>query len=127
MRNRLERRYGFGHLHFITCSCYRRMPLLSSRRARDELLKILGEARDRFDFGLLGFVVMPEHIHLLMSEPNAGNPSEVMAVLKQRVSRALRRKRKRAHAAQIHLWNEPPLGRYARFWQRRFSRPPSIT
>jgi hypothetical protein len=33
---------------------------------------------------------MPEHIHLLVSEPNAGNPSEVMAVLKQRVSRALR-------------------------------------
>lgn len=58
--------------------------MLASRRARDKFLKILGEVRDHYDFGLFGFVVMPEHIHLLISEPNAGNPSEVMAVLKQR-------------------------------------------
>lgn len=96
------------------------MPLLASRRARDTFLKILGEVRDRYDFGLFGFVVMPEHIHLLISEPNAGNPSEVMAVLKQRVSRALRRKGKRAHAGQIHLWNEPPLGRLRAFLAAAF-------
>ena len=28
MKNKLERRYGFSDLHFITFSCYRRMPLL---------------------------------------------------------------------------------------------------
>jgi RHS repeat-associated protein len=38
MKNRLERRYGFGHLHFITCSCYRRLPLFRSVRRRDLLL-----------------------------------------------------------------------------------------
>jgi len=31
MKNRLERRYGMGHLHFITCSCYRRRPLLGPK------------------------------------------------------------------------------------------------
>lgn len=34
MKSRLERRYGFGHLHFIIFSCYRRMPLLASPHAR---------------------------------------------------------------------------------------------
>ncbi len=29
MKRRLERRYGLHHLHFITCSCYPRMPLLA--------------------------------------------------------------------------------------------------
>src|SRR5580700_5525109 len=77
----LERRYGTGQLHFITCSCYRRMPSL-------------GTARERYDFALLGYVVMPEHIHLLISEPRIGTPSTVMQVLKQCVSRTMRRKRR---------------------------------
>lgn len=119
-KNRLERRYGFGHLHFITCSCYRRMPFLASARARDRFLKILNEVRKTQDFGLLGFVVMPEHIHLLISEPNKGTPSDAMAVLKQRVSRALRGKKGKRHARQGRLWDEPEMGRYQRFWQRRF-------
>lgn len=95
MRRRLERRYDLGHLHFITCSCYRRMPLLDAAKARDRFLKILSEVRERFDFALWGFVVMPEHIHLLISEPAIGDPSAVMKALKQRVSRALRGKKKR--------------------------------
>ncbi|MGH9737267.1 MAG: transposase [Candidatus Acidiferrales bacterium] len=86
-RHKLERRYGLGHLHFITCSCYRRLPFFASERRRDVFLKILQEVRDRYDFALLGYVVMPEHIHLLISEPNIGTLSLVMQVLKQRVSR----------------------------------------
>jgi len=86
----LERRYGQGHLHFITWSCYRRFPLLSSAGSRDLFVQILGEVRDRYGFALVGYVVMPEHIHLLISEPKTGTPSTVLQVLKQRVSRQLR-------------------------------------
>jgi putative transposase len=120
MKNRLERRYGWGDLHFITCSCYRRLPLLGTSRARDTLLKILGEVRGRYDFGLFGYVVMPEHIHLLISEPNIGNPSRAMKSLKIRVSRALRRKRKKTSAGQMRLWDEPPARRHPHFWQPRY-------
>jgi len=68
----LRRYYGQKHLHFITCSCYRRLPLLGPVRARNAFVKILGEVRSRFDFALVGYVVMPEHIHLLMGEPAKG-------------------------------------------------------
>ena len=88
----LRRRYGLRHLHFITCSCYRRLPLFASARAKNLFVKILGEVRDRYGFALAGYVVMPNHIHLLISEPAKGTPSTVMQVLKQRVSRRLRRK-----------------------------------
>jgi putative transposase len=64
----LRRRYGLRHLHFITCSCYRRLPLFSLARAKNLFVKILGEVRDRQEFALVGYVVMPEHIHLLISE-----------------------------------------------------------
>ncbi|HYB60926.1 MAG TPA: transposase [Methylomirabilota bacterium] len=121
MKKRLERRYGLGHLHFITFSCYRRLPLLGAERARDEFLRILNEIRDRYGFALLGYVVMPEHVHLLISEPSVGNPSVVMRLLKQRVSRALRGKRsKRVRATQLTFWDDPPENLPPRFWQRRF-------
>ncbi len=88
----LERRYGQGHLHFITCSCHRRLPLLISAGSRNLFVQILGEVRDRYGFALVGYVVMPEHIHLLMSEPKKSTPSTLLQVLKQRVSRQLRRR-----------------------------------
>lgn len=121
-KRRLERRYGFGHLHFITCSCYRRMPLLATERARNVFVKVLNEVRERYDFALLGYVVMPEHIHLLISEPKVGTPTTVMQVLKQRVSRAmlLRQRRKRSPSGQMRLWKDPPFKRRPHSWQRRF-------
>jgi RHS repeat-associated protein len=38
---------------------------------------------------VIGYVIMPEHIHLLLSEPEVGTISTVMQVLKQRTARAL--------------------------------------
>ena len=56
--SRLQRFYGAGHLHFITCSCYRRMPLLRSARRRDRFLTIVEQARKRYRFVVVGYVVM---------------------------------------------------------------------
>ncbi len=73
----LKRYYGKGHLRFITFSCYRRLPQLKTVRARDIFVQELGKVRDETGFRLLGYVVMPEHVHLLMSEPKRGMPSMV--------------------------------------------------
>jgi putative transposase len=117
----LTRRYGQGHLHFITCSCYRRLPLLGSVRSRNILVQILGEVRDRYGFALVGYVVMPEHIHLLISEPAKATPSTVLQVLKQQVSRRMRRKpRRRSSAAQLSLRFDRADHSLPQFWQPRF-------
>ena len=116
--NKLIRHYGRGHLHFITFTCYRRLPLLRSVRARNIFVPILGEVRDRYGFSLLGYVIMPEHIHLLVSEPARGNPSVVLQVLKQRVSRRLRHKR-RALTHQLTLNFAIGGDSLPRFSQRR--------
>ncbi|MGH9739256.1 MAG: transposase, partial [Candidatus Acidiferrales bacterium] len=44
------------------------------------------EVRKEYGFKLVGYVVMPEHVHLLISEPARGNPSTVLKMLKQRAS-----------------------------------------
>jgi putative transposase len=87
----LKRYHDKGHLHFITFSCYRRLPLLKTVRARHVFLKKLGKVRGEMGFHLLGYVVMPEHVHLLMSEPKQGTPSTVLQKLKMRVARKLRK------------------------------------
>jgi REP element-mobilizing transposase RayT len=97
----LHRTYGAHHLHFITCSCYRRLPFLRTARTRDRFLSILEETRQRYSFVVVGYVVMPEHIHLLITEPEVGTPSTVMQVVKQRSARALLPKKKRADRASV--------------------------
>ncbi len=115
----LKRYYGAGYLHFITSSCYQRRALLGSSRRRDLFLEILEQVRRRYRFVVVGYVVMPEHFHLLLSEPERGNPSVVMQVLKQRFARRmLRRLRARAPLAQGLLWGNALEAGH--IWQRRF-------
>ena len=61
MPSGLHRTYGAHHLHFITCPCYRRLPFLSTARSRDLFLSILEKTRQRYQFVVVGYVVMPEH------------------------------------------------------------------
>jgi putative transposase len=102
-------------LHFITCSCYQRRAWLGSARRRDLFLRLLEETRVKYHFVVLGYVVMPEHFHLLISEPQVGDPSKVMQIVKQRFAqRVLRRGRK--ITAQRLLFE----GQATHVWQARF-------
>jgi len=120
MRHPLKRHYGQGDLHFVTFSCYRRRPLLRTIRARDRFVKILDEIRRRHEFRLVGYVVMPEHVHLLLGEPAKKDPSKILQVLKQKVARALLKKRRRGTNGQLSLPFESSTREEAHFWQRRF-------
>ena len=116
----LRRYYGKGDLHFITFSCYRRLPLLKSARARDVFVRELATLRDELEFRLVGYVVMPEHVHLLVSEPRKGTPSTVLHQLKLRVSRKLRKRRRSVQARQMCLPFEGSGEPARAFWQARF-------
>ena len=116
----LERRYGHHHLHFVTFSCYRRLPLLGSKRARNVFVKVLGEVRAKFGVAVLGYVVMPEHVHLLITEPPNSTPSRFLQVLKQRVSRELRKRRQKRAEGQLSLYFDSRPVALPHFWQPRF-------
>ncbi|MBE3134509.1 MAG: transposase, partial [Acidobacteria bacterium] len=55
-----------GHAHFLTFSCVNRWPLLSNDRTRAWLVEAIETARRRREFDLYAFVIMPEHVHLLV-------------------------------------------------------------
>jgi len=116
---RLHRYYGAGYLHFITTSCYRRRALLGSPRKRDLFLNVLESVRKRYRFVVVGYVVMPEHVHLLLSEPERGDPSRVMQAIKQGFARrVLRKQRTQRDARQESLWSA--AHDVDHIWQRRF-------
>jgi putative transposase len=119
LRNPLVRYYGRGDLHFVTFSCYRRKPYLGTRRCRDRFVRIPDQVRARWEFALIGYVVMPEHVHLLMGEPGKGDLFKVLQVLKQRTSRILRGTTRKA-GGQLSLRFADAPDDLAHFWQRRF-------
>jgi len=116
MRGKLQRYYGAGHLHFITCSCYRRQPLLGTPRRRDLFLAVLERVRRRYSFVVVGYVVMPEHVHLLISELQDKNPSAVMQALKLGFARRVLASGKRRNPAQASFFDHT----HKHIWQKRF-------
>jgi hypothetical protein len=79
MPTNLYRYYVSGYSHFINTSCYQRRPLLDTSQSPDLFLKVLEQIRQRHQFVVVGYVVMPERVHLLFSEPERGNLSLVLA------------------------------------------------
>jgi putative transposase len=86
----LKRFQEYGSLHFLTFSCYRREPLLNNPWAYNLFECELEAIRKRYRFAVLGYVLMPEHVHLLVSEPAKAKLSVALQVLKQVTSRKLK-------------------------------------
>ena len=74
----LKRFYGSGDLHFITFSCYRRRQFLAQASRREMFLRALEKTAHDYQLTVIGYVVMPEHVHLLVSEPERADLSTVI-------------------------------------------------
>jgi len=117
MPSGLHRNQQTQDLHFITFSCYRRQPKLDHSLTKEVFECALEATRLRYGLCVIGYVVMPEHVHLLLSEPSCPTQArigiewatrlqhyalaDVLKSLKQGVSRRL-------------------LGNGEHFWQKRY-------
>ena len=86
MTQGLRRYQETGDLHFVTFSCFHRKAFLASPEARDLFEKALETMRVRYDFFVSGYVVMPEHVHLLVSEPRLAVLAKALQALKLSVA-----------------------------------------
>ncbi len=87
MPSRLKRYQQTRNLHFITFTCYHWRPNLSVPSTCDLFEEMLEQTRRLYRFFVTGYVVMPEHVHLLVSEPERRTLSVALQALKQSVSR----------------------------------------
>jgi len=86
MTTGLVRYQKTGDLHFIPFSCYQRRPYLTSASARNLFQHSLETMRVRYDFFVSGYVLMPEHVHLPISEPKRAVLSTAIQALKLSVT-----------------------------------------
>jgi len=89
-------------LHFITFSCFHRLPLLETPRIKETFEVVLEQLRARHEARIYAYVLMPEHVHLLINEPPQILLAQFLKALKQMTSRKLR-------------------GQRSQFWQTRYS------
>ena len=99
---KLVRYQQYGCFHFLTFSCYRRQALMTREGAFAVFERELEAVRVRYGFVVAGYVLMPEHVHLLVGEPHRSSLSVALQVLKQQTSRKLKQREE------------------AQFWQRRY-------
>ena len=85
----LRRFQQSGQSHFITFCCYHRRRSLTTLESRKTLEIALERVRRSFRLRVYGYVVMPEHVHLLVSEPERGTLADALKSLKQGVARRL--------------------------------------
>ena len=110
MPRNLKRYYGRGDYHFVTFSCYRRLPQLGAARRHDWFLSLLERVRQQYRFAVLGYVIMPEHVHLLLSEPAYKTLSVAIKALKPSMARRMfGRLPWRVNRAQGELFAPPSL------------------
>lgn len=101
MPSSLKRFQESGQTHFVTFCCYHRARFLSSDGSGEVFEEALERVRCRFELYVYGYVVMPEHVHLLLTEPQRATLADALKSLKQGVSRRL-------------------IGESEHFWQKRY-------
>jgi putative transposase len=97
----LKRFQKAASLHFITFSCFRRLPLLDAPGAMETAAAVLEQTRARHQARVYAYVLMPEHVHLLVNEPPQIVLAQFLKALKQITSSRLR-------------------GSREKFWQERY-------
>jgi putative transposase len=85
----LKRYQTFGHDHAINFSCFHHLPYLNSPTSRDIFERSLEQTRLKYNFEIYAYVVMPDHVHLLLSEPEIEPLSKAIQALKVSVSKQL--------------------------------------
>jgi putative transposase len=87
MPSHLKRFQQTKDIHFLTFSCHDRLPYLATAVACDLFEHTLEQMRRRYVFHVFGYVIMPEHVHMLVSEPGRGLLDSAIQALKTSVSK----------------------------------------
>jgi putative transposase len=102
----LRRFQESGQSHFVTFSCYHRQPYFATAEVVDLFIHCLEDMRRRFELCVYGYVVMPEHVHLLLSEPPRAKLADAIHYLKLSFAKRVR--------------NLRSPGQPGTFWQKRY-------
>src|SRR5437868_11825294 len=128
MTRGLRRFHQSRQTHFLTISCYHRRAKFNSPETCDLFLACLEKMRLRFEMRIYGYVVMSEHVHLLVSEPDRKTLADAMHFLKLSFAKRLKSivpmvPQVRGRSVAANLGQTQPrecLVPSTPFWQKRY-------
>jgi putative transposase len=112
----MKRREVAGGTRFVTFSCEHRLPLLGHPTIRDLFASALAVARRKFGFELFAWVVMPEHVHLLLRPKEGAGMDRILSFLKKSVAQRVLARWKELDAPVLRAIARPDGS--PRFWQK---------
>ncbi len=117
---RIKHVHAPGDFHEFTFSCYHQKNLLVDDTVRVLLSRSIDRAGDRFQFCLVAFVFMPNHVHLLtFTAEQAPNIDGYLSAIKQPFSSRIKKHWQRTNSALVNelTIRERPNKTTFRFWQ----------
>lgn len=104
-----------GHAHELTFSTYRRTRLLTDQATCRDFLRNLDRARNTYFFEVWAYVLMPDHVHLLLwPKEQVYSMTEIRASIKQPFAKTA--------LARLESYSDPRLDNLSpngrrHFWQ----------
>ena len=75
------------HAHELTFSCYHRYDYVLDSQACGIFMEELEDARNKYNFSLWAYILMPDHVHLLLlPEKEKYTISRILQEIKGRIS-----------------------------------------
>ncbi len=107
-----------GDPHFLSFRCYKNRKFLNYNRTRNYLIQALNKAREKQKFDIWAYVIMPEHVHLLIwPRFEVYSISEILKSIKQSVAKkSINWLRKNRPGILVYLETGLDYDPY-RFWQ----------
>lgn len=134
-RKRIRHYHDPGHIHELTFSCYHRWPLLTNDVWRGMLAESVDRAMQGHRYRLAAFVLMPEHVHLMIYPlPGAKTTDGLLKAIKRplsyRIKQVLIQSRSRL-LERLTIRQRPGVTTF-RYWQegpgydRNFDTPSTV-
>jgi putative transposase len=111
---------NLGTSRFITFSCYHHQQLLNDDKIKQIFIDHLNEIRNKYNVKIYGYVIMPDHIHLLLHPPDNLELGKVIGYLKGLTSRSALDYLRSGESKTLKKLQTMRNGRLqTAFWQKR--------
>jgi len=107
-----------GYCYFVTTTIHERKPIFHDRENAHMLSQTIYNQRRKGRFYLLGFVIMPEHFHLMIVPQNKTKVSFIMQEIKKGSARLINQRSSKKGKIWMDEYYESAVRSEKDFWQR---------
>ena len=101
-----------GAFYHVTSRTNSKIRVFENKLGRKIMLIVLQDAKDKYQFTLANFCVMPTHIHLLIKAKEGTNLSKIIQWIKSKSAKMWNG----IHGSSDHMWGERFFAKISRFY-----------